>query len=436
MLLRDARPTTLGIQGALRTGWSYRWVVVTIAFLTVGVGLGTRAAFGVLLVPLSESLGWGRGLTAGAISLNALVSALCAMPLGAVLDRWGGRRAFACAAALSGLGLIIAASTREPWQLYLGVGMLMGVGYALLRPQSMGVVVSNWFVTQRGLAMGIVSSGIGLGVLVLAPLTEWVLGHAGWEGAFLALGMVFLLGIAPLNLLFQRHRPEDCGLQPLERRAPGARTRGPGPTLREGLRNARFWLVAVGMGLGAVSLNLLLVHGIPYLIDAGFSPARATSVLALSGVGAAGAMLLWGWVADRWNGEWAYTAGSLALMAAIGVLYVVRPGGDALLYGYAALFALGFASRQGLASFMVAELVAGRSLGALMGVVGAQISLGTAIGPALGGWTYDYSGSYEVAFVVSLVTAVVSVGCIWLAAPRHGVIPCAARQDERGAIAR
>ena len=67
----------------------------------------------------------------------------------------------------------------------------------------------------------------------------------------------------------------------------------------------RFWLVADGMGLGAVSLNLLLVHGIPYLIDAGFSPARATSVLALSGVGAAGAMLLWGWVPDRWNGEWA-----------------------------------------------------------------------------------------------------------------------------------
>jgi sugar phosphate permease len=104
----------------------------------------------------------------------------------------------------------------------LGVGVLMGVGYPLLRPQSMGVVVSTWFVTQRGLAMGFVSSGIGLGVLVLAPLTEWVLGHAGWEGAFLALGMVSLVGIAPLNLLLQRHRPEDCGLQPIERRAPGA----------------------------------------------------------------------------------------------------------------------------------------------------------------------------------------------------------------------
>jgi nitrate/nitrite transporter NarK len=295
----------------------------------------------------------------------------------------------------------------------------------------MGVVVSNWFLTQRGLAMGIVSSGIGLGMLVLAPLTDWVLGSAACQPAFLALAALFLFGVAPLKLLAQRHRPEDCGLAVGDRRARGGRAQGPGPTFREGMRSVRFWLVAGGMGLGAISLNLLLIHGIPYLIDAGFSPARATAMLALSGVGAAGAMLLWGWVADRWNGEWAYTVGSLALMASIGVLYVARPGGDALLYAYAVLFALGFASRQGLTSFMVAELAAGRSLGALMGIVGMQISLGTALGPALGGWTYDHTGSYDLAFVIALATAAVSIGCIWLAAPRRGPIPSAARQDER-----
>src|SRR4051812_14672223 len=83
--------------------WGYAWVVVAAALLTVSVEFGTRAAFGVALVGLVETLHWGRGITAGALSVNALLRGAAAVPLGALLDRWGPRPVFTGAALLAGL---------------------------------------------------------------------------------------------------------------------------------------------------------------------------------------------------------------------------------------------------------------------------------------------------------------------------------------------
>src|SRR5687767_13941787 len=87
--------------------WYYGWTVVAIVFLTVSASLGTRAAFGVLLVPVADGLGWSRGMVAGAIALNNVLWAVSAAPVGALLDRWGPRPVFAGAAILTGLGLTL-----------------------------------------------------------------------------------------------------------------------------------------------------------------------------------------------------------------------------------------------------------------------------------------------------------------------------------------
>ena len=131
----------------------FGWVVIAIAFVTTGVTLGTHAAFGVLLVALVDALGWGRGLVAGAISLTALLWAASSAPLGVLFDRWGART-FAAAAVLAAVGFVLAAAATEPWQLYLGMGVLGGIGMTPLRANSQSVIVTNWFVRRRGLAVG------------------------------------------------------------------------------------------------------------------------------------------------------------------------------------------------------------------------------------------------------------------------------------------
>ncbi|HZS00033.1 MAG TPA: MFS transporter [Chloroflexota bacterium] len=411
-----------------RGRWYYGWTVIAVAFLTTGVTLGTHAAFGVLLVALVDALGWGRSVVAGAISLTAVLWTLSAAPMGALFDRWGAR-VFAGAALLAAAGLALAATAREPWQLYLGMGVLAGIGLTPLRANMQSVVVTNWFVARRGLAVGIVASGVGLGVTVVAPLTQWVIDHAGWQAAFLVLAAAFGLGVAPLNAFVQRARPESGGQGVATRGQGKAASPGPrpptldpraGPTVRYAVRQPRFWVLAVGFVFGALPLQFLLAHGVAYLVDRGFAAALAASVLGLAGLATAGGMVLWGYLVDRWGGEWVYTAGSLALMASVGVLFAVAPGREPLLYVYAALFALGFASRQGVMTTLAAALLHGPAFGALMGILAANIALGSALGPFLGGWIFDHTGSYELAFALAMGSALLSLACVWVAAPRRG----------------
>jgi MFS family permease len=301
------------------------------------------------------------------------------------------------------------------------MGVLAGIGLTPLRANMQSVVVANWFVQRRGLAIGIVASGVGLGVTVVAPLTQWVIDQASWRAAFLVLAGLFALVVAPLNAFLLRARPADT--DDLLRGAGGRG--GPsasaaGPTVRVALKHWRFWTLALGFVLGAVPLQFLLAHAVAYLVDLSFAPGLAASVLGLSGLGTAAAMVFWGYVADRWGGEWAYTTGSAALMASIGVLMVIVPGREPLLYVYAGLFALGFASRQGVMTTLAAAILHGPAFGTLMGILAAHIALGSALGPYLGGWIFDHTGSYGPAFWLALVSAALSVICVWLAAPRHG----------------
>jgi MFS family permease len=202
------------------------------------------------------------------------------------------------------------------------------------------------------------------------------------------------------------------------------------------LRHPRFWVLAAGFVLGALPLQFLLAHGVAYLVDRGFTPALAASVLGVSGAATAGGMVLWGYVVDRWGGEWAYGAGSLALMASIGVLFAVGPGREPLLYLYAALFALGFASRQGVMTTLAAAILHGPAFGTLMGLLAAHIALGSALGPYLGGWVFDQTGSYYPMFVLSLVSAAISLACVLVAAPRHGRLTTPApAADSRAEVA-
>ncbi|HLI29227.1 MAG TPA: MFS transporter [Chloroflexota bacterium] len=416
------------------------WLAVAVAGFTTTAALGTRGAFGVLLVPVAEAFGWPRGLVAGAIAVNALLWAASAAPWGVLLDRRGPRWAFGLAAALAAAGLLVAAHTTAPWELYLGMGVLVGIGLAPLQVNSQGVVVAHWFARRRGVALGIVAAGAGLGVLTFAPLTQAVLDAAGWRAAFGVLAAVFLVAVLPLNALAQRRAPSPAPMaaplarearehalarRPLATRLPPAPSRAAGPTVRLALRHPRFWLLAAGYLVGAVPVALLLAHGVACLLDAGFAPSVAAGAFGLSGGCAVVAMLGLGWLADRCSGEWAYTMGSAAIVLGCAVLLAAAPGREGLVVLYALLFAVGWASRQGLHAFMGAAIGQGRSLGALMGLLAAHIAAGSALGPALGGWAFDATGSYRLALLLGAACAAVATGCIWLAAPRRGVLVAA-----------
>ncbi|HEX5605236.1 MAG TPA: MFS transporter, partial [Candidatus Binatia bacterium] len=108
----------------------YPWVVIGIAFLTVAVAFGTRNAFAVFLIAVIDEFHWSRALASGALMLGSVLWTLAAPVIGIALDRFGPRLVVPTGAIIMALGFVISALAHSAIEYYIGMGVLMGVGFA------------------------------------------------------------------------------------------------------------------------------------------------------------------------------------------------------------------------------------------------------------------------------------------------------------------
>lgn len=395
--------------------------------MTVAAAFGCRGAFALFFVAVIEEFHWSRGLSAGALTLGSVAWTLSAPVWGWMLDHLGPRVVFPAGAGLMAAGFIVSGMTETVLQFYLGMGLLVGLGFAALPMTSQATVISNWFVRKRGMAMGMAAAGIGAGIFLVVPATEKLIVGFGWRNAYFVLAGVMLAAVVPLNLLLQRRRPEDIGLRPdfgaAEVAGTGGsrRARDGGVTLGEALRNYRFWALAMGFVLGAIPVHMVLVHQVAAMVDAGFSRDFGALVLGLTGFFTIFTMIGMGMFSDRIGREWAYTIGSLALVGGILFILFLDAMPRALLIGvYPPLFAVGFGSRQALYPTIAADIFHGAHFGSIIGVLAVCIGLGAGLGPWLAGYLHDLSGSYASSCWTAIVLCVLSLVSMWVVAPSKG----------------
>jgi MFS family permease len=414
-----------------RLPFFYGWVIVAVVFVTMGIAVNARTAFSLLFPPILDEFGWDRGTTAGAFSFGFIVYAVMSPSLGRLMDKRGPLVVNELGVILMGAGLLLATLVQQPWQLYATLGMLVGGGSVCLGYTGQGLFLPNWFVRRRGLAMSLAFSGVGVGSVILLPWLQGVIARAGWRSACLALGVVVLVLLLPLNLLVRR-RPDDIGLQSdgdRMSRATAARATSANVvdhawaavdwTLGRAMRTARFWWIAVGYFCALFAWYAVQVHQTKYLVEIGFSPELAA--WALGGVSLAGipGQIGLGHLSDRIGREFVWTVGSLGFAAAFLLLLLLRDSPTLpLLYLMIAMQGvLGYGITSVIGA-IPAEIFQGRHYGSIFGTLMLASIGGGAIGPWLTGALHDATGSYTIAFWIAIGCSLVSAVAIWLAAPR------------------
>jgi sugar phosphate permease len=415
----------------VRLPFYYGWLIVALAFVTMGIGVNARTAFSLLFPPILGEFGWDRGVTAGAFSFGFLVSAAFSPLLGRLVDRRGPRIMVELGVVLIGLGLLLVTIVHQPWHLYLTLGVLVGGGSVCLGYSGHALFLPNWFVRRRGLAISIAFSGVGVGSIVLLPWVQTVIARAGWRQACVTLGIVVLIVLVPLNLLVRR-RPEDLGLLPDGDAAPRDPRAAAHPanvvdpvwaavdwTLGRAVRTTRFWWIAVAYFCGLFSWYAVQVHQTKYLIEIGFSATLAAWALGLVSLAGIPGQVVLGHVSDRVGREFVWTLGNLGFVLCFALLLLMRQSPTPLLL-YSMVLAQG-ALGYGVTSVfgaIPAEIFQGRHYGTIFGTVSLCAVVGGAVGPWLTGFLHDVTGSYVVAFWIAIGCSFVSAALIWLAAPR------------------
>lgn len=411
----------------------YGWVVVGVACITMGIGVNTRTAFSLLFPPILQEFGWERGVTAGAFSVGFLASTLYAPFIGMLMDRVGPRLVLPIGVVMMSLGMVLATLISQPWHLYLTLGVLVVGGSVFVSYIGHSLFLPHWFVRKRGLAIGLAFSGVGIGSIILFPWLQRLIGQTGWRQACLSLAVLLFATLLPLNLIFPQRRPEDMGLRP-DGDPPQEHLEGGNTvlanvvdhawastewTLGKAVKTARFWWMFIGFFGGLFTWYAVQVHQTKYLLDIAFPAEQAAYALGLVGLTGIIGQIALGHLSDRVGREWAWTLSGCGFMLCYAVLLLLPafPGSLLLYLMVAAQGVLGY----GLASVfgaITAEVFHGKHYGTIFGTLNLASSSGAACGPWITGLVHDLTGSYAPAFVLAIVLSLVSIGAIWLAAPR------------------
>ncbi|MEA2872005.1 MAG: hypothetical protein QOH67_1981 [Hyphomicrobiales bacterium] len=409
----------------------YGWIIVAAAFVTMAIGVNTRTAFSLLVPPIVDEFGWDRGLVAGAFSFGFLVSAFLGPFAGRMMDTRGPRVVLGAGTVLVVLGLSLGSLMREPWQFYLTLGLLVGVGTNLLGYGIHSQFLPNWFVRRRGLAIGLAFSGVGVGSIVLLPWLQVVIVRDGWRWSCVLLALIAAAVLLPLNLLL-RKKPQDIGLQPDGDATPGAKGAVVRPsnvvdpawaavewTLARALRTARFWWVALGYFCGLYAWYAVQVHQTKYLTEIGVAPTEAAFALGLVALVGVPGQIVFGHVSDRIGREWAWAIGSLGFAVCYVALIALQAGTNPVLL-YTMVIAQGFLgySYTSVLGPIVVEIFEGPHFGTIFGTVMLAAVAGGAAGPSVTGVLYDHLGNYNAAFWVAMAACGVSAAAIFIAGPR------------------
>ena len=390
---------------------SRRWLIVAALFV-VTLGISTPlAAFGVFLPVIAETFGWSRGAIASALSLNLVIGGFSGYVVGTLADRHGPRVMMLLTVALAGCAFALVSTIGALWHLYVLVGIVGGVGMSSFYLLSTSTV-AHWFHDRRGLAIALVLIGFNLGYMAAGPLAAWLIAQVGWRPAYaiLAGGCATLTFLAAATVRLPRGS---------ERRAMASEARAAatgGFTLREALRDGRYWYLNVSWLLLGAVIFMTSVHAVPFARDRGVSLGAAALMLTAYGLGSVTGRLIAGFASDRVGVRVATSTGYVIELAALLLLASV-PSSEMLLAAMV-LFGIGAAATDNMIVRAIPDLFGLRAIGAISGSLSLGWRCGAALGPAAAGFLYDATGSYAGAFRTAPAVVVVSWVLFTLATSR------------------
>jgi MFS family permease len=419
----------------------YGWWIVFASMIVLSVGAGIYwLGFGVFFLPLANEFSTSRTALSGVIAISQLEGGLLGPVGGYLVDRFGPRRMMFIGVGIMGFGFLWMSVVDSLIMFYVVYLLLISVGMSIgIRVPAL-VAPTNWFVRKRGIALGISTSGVGLGGL-LVPLLGWLIISLGWRPTAAIAGiLLWVVGIPLASVM--RHRPEQYGLLPDGRTVTSSaepqqkesgeslhveETPTPGGSdveatygVMEALKTPVFWLLSVVFGLRQLIIGAIGLHQVPFLVGIGINPQMAATVLGMTALTSILGRLGFGWLADRIPKRYvmAITIG----LAALGPLILAYVTEWWHLIFFVLIYGVGWGGGATTMSILRAEYFGRRAFGTISGMMDFVQMFGLVLGPVFAGFMYDVTESYYLAFMVFTVSGTLgAVIMVFLRPPQQSI---------------
>jgi MFS family permease len=376
-------------------GW---WVVATAALgLCLGGAPITVYSFGVFFKPLSQDFHAGRAAISLAFTLHNMVSAFCAFFVGRLIDRFGARKTILLGTAIFGLVLLSARSIGHSIVYFYFFYAALGVVGGSAGPLTYGVVISHWFNRRRGLALGLMLLGIGIGATTIPLVAQRMMAAFGWRETYALLGCAVLLISLPVVGALLKNDPTEMGLLPdgdlVAQQSQRDRVGQEGLNWHETWHSRIFWLMISAFFLAGASVHACVLHMPALLTDRGISAQGAA--VASSTIGFA---VLLGRVGTGCLLDW-FFGPRLAMFlfggASLGVALLWGGGTGKIALMAAFLVGLSMGAEADIIAYLMSRYFGLRAFGTAFGFAFGSFVLAGALGTLTMGAGFDLTHSYS-----------------------------------------
>ena len=399
----------------------YGWVIVFAATIGSIFSIpGQTMGFSVFTDVLIEELGLSRVQLSLAYCLGTVASGLTLPWLGRVLDRWGERRMAVASVLATGLVLfylancgVISQALGQALPAAAAAFIVIGLGFYMIRAAAQGVLsmtcrnaIGKWFDHRRGLALAISGVLVSFSYSFAPRGLDWLNDHYGYDGAWLRMGVVTIVIMAPIAWLLFRDTPEEAGLEMDGGKVESAAAANPDMQIHreftrgEALRDYSFWVFNLTFSFYGLYATAFTFHILSLASEYQFADERILSLFVPIAATSVLTNLVFGAINARLRLKWLLLVMNIGcLSATLGMLFLDKPGGVSAYVIGNGIASGGFVSLTGI----VFPRFYGRLyLGAISGVNMSAMVIASGLGPLAFGLCQQFSGSYRGILVASV----------------------------------
>lgn len=400
----------------------YGWVIVGISAL-VSFFSGPGQTYGVATFVDSyiTEFGWSRSLVASLYSAGTLLAGFFVGVIGGFYDRYGHRIMTALIIAAFGIACL--------WMSFVNSVIMLFAGFFLIRLLGQGsmslssrTLPPQWFLSNKGKALSIVSLGGTISFAVLPPLNTWLIQTFGWQFGWRFWTILLWVFMIPTTYYFIRNRPEDVGLRPDNRMTNDetdevdlVEIEEDSWTVKETIQTQSFWLLLYcSMVTGAIATGLVF-HQLSIMEQVGLSPMVGALILSSMSIVSLPVSLIAGPVADKIPARYLLALAEGLLAVSLITLLFTNSVQTAVLYGV--LLGVSDGLTMLIGSFIWPDYFGRKHLASIRGVTMMAGVIGTALGPLPLGYSYDRLGGYQPILLIFLVFPLLAIIAALLATP-------------------
>ena len=373
-------------------------ITLIAACVVVLISLGIRQTFGLFFMDFKDDLGISLTEAGLSIGLQMLMWGLTGPIFGAIADKYGGHKAIALAFIFFIAGIyFLYAGPNTGIFFQIDMGILVGIGLggtAISIP--MAVVGKHFPLSNRTIAMSLVTAIGSFGYFLSPLLTTYSLSENGWKITLIAFLVALFIG---LIVSYFVRSPS------LEQSIETPNSQSTLEAIKEAFASKSYILLVSGFFVCGFHITLVGTHVPTYVIDRGLESWTAAAILSLIGLFNIFGSLLSGYLSTKISKKiilsFIYSLRGLSI-----ILFIFLPASNINAFIFGASFGFLWLSTVPATSGIVAHMFGTKYLGLLYGIVFLSHQIGSFFGAYLGGLFHDLYGSYDYAWYLAIALSI------------------------------